>query len=96
MLKLNRAPGAGATKSPKTRVICYGQHADYRNPLAFRAGTRPMTRKSPPARQPFDPAKAARERAALAAPQHAPTTPTRVVRKAGLRPLPPARPGSDE
>ena len=42
------------------------------------------------------PGRAARERAALAAPQHAPTTPTRVVRKAGLRPLPPTRSGSDE
>ncbi len=56
-----------------------------------------MTRKSPPARQPYDPAKAARERAALAAPQHAPTTPTRVVRKAGLRPLPTSsRSGADD
>ena len=75
----------------------YTLSADFRNPLALRAGTRPMTRKSPPARQPFDPAKAARERAALTAPQHAPTTPTRVVRKAGLRPLTPtSRPGADD
>lgn len=57
-----------------------------------------MTRKLPSARQPFDPGRAARERAEAAAAANAPrvTTPTRTVRKAGLRPLPPVRSGSDE
>ncbi len=57
-----------------------------------------MTRKLPNDRQPYDPAKAARERAAqtAAAAAHKPTPPNRTVRKAGLRPLLPKSPGADD
>jgi len=56
-----------------------------------------MTRKLPNDRQPFDPAKAARERNALAATVHKPTEPQRVVRKPGLRPLlVTPRPGAED
>lgn len=48
-----------------------------------------MSRKPPNDRQPFDPAKAARERAALAKPDIAPTPARKTVHKPGLRPLPP-------
>lgn len=52
--------------------------------------------KLPDNRRPFDPAKAARDRNAAAEKGPAPLTlAQRSVRKAGLRPLPPARVGRE-